>query len=336
MSHDALKDILALLQLTQRLTDGCNLEEALQAVTDTTLALLPGDHASIRLLDATRTAALSSARSGSGRGSAAVHLRVGEGVGGWVLEHGQHARIIDVREDPRFKVTPGQGFAIASMVAEPLISEGATIGVLSVSSPEVGAFSETDELLARLLANCSVPPIQRARLERLAVTDDLTLAFNGRYLASRMLEEMDRARRAGDTLSVLLMDLDHFKNVNDTHGHAMGDRVLRAFVDRVRGATRRADVLVRKGGEEFVLLMPGTMATEAKTIAERIRQNAAEKPIALGEVSVEQTVSIGVATWDGRESPEALELRADRAMYQAKELGRNRVAVAKRDAPRTT
>jgi diguanylate cyclase (GGDEF)-like protein len=335
MSHDALKDLLALLQLTERMTDGRSLEEALQAVTDTTLAILPGDHASIRLLDATRTAALMGARSGSGRDNAAVQMRVGEGIGGWVLEHGKPARVVDVREDPRFKVAPGQGFAIASMVVEPLVSDGATIGVLSVSSPEVNAFSETDELLARLLANCSVAPIQRARLERLAVTDDLTLAFNGRYLASRMLEEMERARRAGDTLSVLLMDLDHFKAVNDSHGHAVGDQVLRAFVERVRAATRRVDILVRKGGEEFVLLMPGTNAVEAKTIAERVRLNAAEKPITLADASVHQTVSIGVATWDGRETPEALELRADRAMYQAKELGRDRIVVSKRETPRT-
>jgi diguanylate cyclase (GGDEF)-like protein len=308
-------------------------------VTDATLSILPGDHASIRLLDGTRTSSLTGARSGSGRQTTAVPLRVGEGVGGWVLEHGKPVRIIDVREDPRFKVAPGQGFAIASMVAEPLTSDGATIGVLSVSSPEVNAFSETDELLARLLANCSVAPIQRARLERLAVTDDLTLAFNGRYLASRMLEEMDRARRAGDALSVLLMDLDHFKRVNDTHGHAVGDQVLRAFVERVRAATRRVDILVRKGGEEFVLLMPGTNAAEAKTIAERIRHNAADKPISvagLADASIHQTVSVGVATWDGRETPDALELRADRAMYQAKELGRDRVVAAKRDTPRTT
>ena len=157
------------------------------------------------------------------------------------------ARVIDVHEDPRFKAAPGQGFAIASMVVEPLVSEGAAIGVLSVSSPEVSAFSATDEVLARLLANCSVGPIQRARLERLAVTDDLTLAFNGRYLASRMLEEMERARRSGDSVSVLLLDLDHFKQVNDTHGHAVGDQVLRVFVERVRAATRRVDILVKGG-----------------------------------------------------------------------------------------
>ena len=251
-------------------------------------------------------------------------------MSGWVLASGKPARVIDTREDPRFKAVPGQGFAIGSMVAEPLVSEGATIGILAVSSPEVNAFSETDELLARLLANCSVGPIQRARLERLAVTDDLTLAYNNRYLPARLLEEMERSRRSGDALSVLLIDLDFFKKVNDTHGHAVGDQVLRGFVERVRAATRRVDLLVRRGGEEFVLIMPSTTTREASVIAERVRREVAERPIEAGEARVAQTASIGVATWDGRETPQALEKRADAAMYVAKAEGRDRVVVSKR------
>jgi two-component system, cell cycle response regulator len=328
VSFDALKDLLVLLQLTEQLTDGRALEDALRAVTDATVTILPGDHASIRLLDASRTHLLASARSGTGRDSPSLQLRASEGVSGWVLEHSEPARVIDVRKDPRFVSSKGQGFAIGSMVVEPLISEGAPIGVLSVSSPEVNAFSQTDELLARLLANCSVAPIQRSRLERLAVTDDLTLAFNGRYLASRLVEELERARRSAAPLSLLWMDLDHFKRVNDTHGHPLGDQVLRTFVERVRAATRRVDILVRRGGEEFVLLMPATSTAQAKVIAERVRASAAE-PVVVGNVRLTQTVSIGIATWNGRESPEALQKRADEAMYFAKQSGRNRVELAR-------
>lgn len=328
MSFDALKDLLVLLQLTEQLTDGRALEDALRAVTDATVTILPGDHASIRLLDASRTHLLASARSGIGRDSPTVQLRADEGVAGWVLEHGEPARVVDTRKDPRFVVSPGQGFAIGSMVVEPLVSEGAPMGVLSVSSSEVNAFSATDELLARLLANCSVGPIQRARLERLAVTDDLTLAFNGRYLASRLVEEMERARRSEAPLSVLWMDLDHFKQINDRHGHPVGDHVLRTFVERVRAATRRVDILVRRGGEEFVLLMPATSTVQAKVIAERVRAHVAE-PFAIGAIRLKQTVSIGIATWNGRESADALQRRADEAMYFAKQCGRDRVELAR-------
>jgi diguanylate cyclase (GGDEF)-like protein len=328
VSFDALKDLLVLLQLTEQLTDGRALEDALRAVTDATVTILPGDHASIRLLDASRTHLLASARSGIGRDSPTVQLRANEGVAGWVLEHGEPARIVDTRKDLRFVTSKGQGFAIGSMVVEPLMSEGAPMGVLSVSSPEVNAFSATDELLARLLANCSVGPIQRARLERLAVTDDLTLAFNGRYLASRLVEEMERARRSSAQLSILWMDLDHFKHVNDRHGHPVGDQVLRTFVERVRAATRRVDILVRRGGEEFVLLMPATSTAQAKVIAERVRAHVAE-PFVMGAVRLKQTVSIGIATWNGRESAESLQRRVDEAMYFAKQSGRDRVELAR-------
>jgi len=328
VSFDALKDLLVLLQLTEQLTDSGRrpLEDSLRAVTDATLSILPGDHASIRLLDASRTHLLASARSGTGHEAPTVRFGIGEGISGWVLAHGEPARVVDVVKDERYVVHPTQGFAIRSMVVEPLMSEGAPIGVLSVSSPEANAFSQTDELLARLLANCSVAPIQRARLERLAVTDDLTVTFNARYLATRLVEEIERARRAGTPLSLLWMDLDHFKRVNDKHGHSAGDQVLRAFADRVRAATRRVDILVRRGGEEFVLLMPSTAGAQAKVIAERVRATVGDTPVELADgVRVTQTVSIGVVTWNGRETPDALQGRADETMYYAKQRGRNRV-----------
>src|SRR6202042_3300115 len=107
MSHDAIKDILVLLQLTEQLADGRPLEDALRAVTDAALELLPGDHASIRLVDASSTQLLSGARSGTGRDTPIVRLGVGEGVSGWVLANGKPARVIDTREDPRFKNVPG-------------------------------------------------------------------------------------------------------------------------------------------------------------------------------------------------------------------------------------
>jgi two-component system cell cycle response regulator len=119
--------------------------------------------------------------------------------------------------------------------------------------------------------------------------------------------------------------------VNDTHGHAVGDDVLRGFVERVRSATRRVDLLVRRGGEEFVLIMPATTSREACVIAERVRSHVSEKPIVVGEAVVAQTASIGVATWDGRESPPALEKRADAAMYVAKSEGRDRVVLSNRE-----
>lgn len=326
---DAQRALEVLLQLTAQLTDDRPLEDFLKAVTDATLELLVADHASIRLLDTARNALLSGARSGTGASDRPMDFKRGEGVLGWIVEHGQPARVDDVALDGRWVHSAGQEFHVRSLMAEPLWASNEVIGVLSVTSPKIGAFGGAEQLLLRLLANCSAPPIERARLRRLAMFDDITMAFNHRYLLPRMVEEMARASRAGGDVSLLYMDLDHFKSVNDRYGHAVGDAVLRMFADRVRKAVRRVDVLVRRGGEEFVLIMPSTGATQAHATAVRIQQTLQGEELEVDNAHrIRQTVSIGVATWDTRESPEQLERRADDAMYEAKRLGRNRVVVA--------
>lgn len=331
--------LVVLLDLTRTLTDERPLEEALQAVTDATLALVPANHASVRLLDANESELLCGARSGAGRDLPPMTFRRGEGLVGWVVEHKLGLLVANAGEDPRYKPDDrrrSQGFIVRSLLSEPLWSAGRVIGVLSMSSPDQGKFSAKDQLLAKLIANCSAPPIERARLRRLAMTDDLTLAYNQRYLHPRITEEVERARRTQRPLSVLLMDLDLFKNVNDAHGHEIGDVVLRLFADRVRTLVRRVDILIRRGGEEFLLLMPSTSLDHAAEAAERIRAALAEQPlpVAMG-LDITQTVSIGVATWNGSETGDALQRRADLAMYRAKQLGRNQVQLAKEDeAPR--
>jgi diguanylate cyclase (GGDEF)-like protein len=318
----------ALLALTAKLTESRPLEESLHAVTDAALELLPANHASIRLLDGSHSDLLSGARSGAGASTRPLHFRRGQGVLGWVVEYKESLSIDDVTKDPRF-VAGKQGFQIRSMIAEPLWSAGQVIGVLSASSQKRRAFTEDDRLLARLLANCCTPPIERARLRRLAMTDDLTLAYNQRYLSPRVNEEIERARRSGQPLSLLLLDLDHFKAVNDEHGHDVGDMVLRLFADRVRSIVRRVDVFIRRGGEEFLLLMPATALEQARNTAERIRRNLGGGELEVGAGRrVRQTVSIGASCWDFKESPEALQRRADVAMYAAKEQGRDRVVVS--------
>ncbi len=324
---DRVDPIVVLLDLTRHLASEERLEHSLQAVTDSALALVDADHASIRLLDDARASLLSGARSGLGTDRAPLTFKPNEGIAGWVVENGGIVRLEDASSDPRFEVRADQGFDVGSMMAVPLWSAGRVIGVLSVSHGETSHFADRDELLARLLANCAVPAIERARLERLATTDAHTLAFNRRYLAPRLEEEMARAKRQNTALSILMMDLDHFKQVNDDHGHAAGDRVLREFADRVRAATRVQDALVRWGGEEFVLVMPDTDAERATHVAERIREAVSGLPIRIdGGADVTQSVSIGVASWDGKELADELVGRADEALYEAKRTGRDRVS----------
>lgn len=322
--------LVVLLELTQNLVDAHPLEDSLQKVCDAVLQLIPGDHSSVRLLDASQQL-LVGARSGSGRELPPMSFKPGEGLIGWVIEHGEGLFVNDAPSDPRFlpdKVMGDRGFIVRSLLAEPLWSGGTVIGCISVSSPIAEKFSPFHHLLIRLLANCSSPPVERARLRRLAMTDDLTLSYNHRYLGPRCQEEIERARRNSATISVLFLDLDHFKKVNDLFGHAAGDRVLRLFADRVRNAVRRIDVLVRRGGEEFVLIMPQTDREQAKLSADRILLAISSTPFDVDGVEIPATVSIGLATWKYEETVESLLQRADIAMYRAKEMGRNRLELA--------
>lgn len=325
-----------LLELTKNLVAGPPLQEALKLVTDAALDLVGGDHASIRVLDRSRTELLSGARSGVGLGKKPVRHVPGVGVAGWVVDHGRPALIADASNDDRFVVKPNQGFEVRSMVAVPLWSAGECIGVLAVTTAKVAAFTDEDEALASLLANCAVPAIEKARLARLAVTDAQTMAYNSSFLMPGLRQHMERLKGTPSSLTVLLIDLDDFKRVNDTHGHAAGDLVLKEFARRLRATTRERDLIVRRGGDEFVLIMPGTDVESARHVAERVKREMSDRTIELSDgVALTQTVSIGIANWDGMEAAEVLEKRADEAMYAAKVAGRNGVVVAERRATST-
>jgi two-component system cell cycle response regulator len=162
----------------------------------------------------------------------------------------------------------------------------------------------------------------------LAVTDQLTGLHNRRYMMNQLKALCARAAKGGDPVSVLLVDLDHFKLINDGYGHDAGDDVLREFAVRLATNVRAVDLPCRYGGEEFVIVMPGTSLTDAERIAERIRLHVGQAPIQVsgGAARLGVTISIGVAaTLGADDTPDLLLKRADEALYEAKTSGRNRV-----------
>lgn len=164
---------------------------------------------------------------------------------------------------------------------------------------------------------------------KMVTTDGLTDCYNKRYLLDALEREIGRAQRFGRSLAVLVMDIDHFKTVNDTHGHLVGDAVLLEFCRRVRANVRLDEIFARYGGDEFVLVACETSPEEAAQIAERIRLAISERPIITEADAIDLTVSIGVACYlGGRVSPEQLIQQADENLYRAKHAGRNCASTA--------
>jgi len=234
----------------------------------------------------------------------------------------------------------GLSDGLASIAMIPLRCRDELIGSINLGSADPNRYTAThaSDFLAHLgvvASLCIENAVNRARLRRSGFTDVLTGWHNRRYLQARMKEELARACRDGRSLVCMMLDVDHFKQVNDRHGHAAGDAVLRELAQRVETEVRGSDVAARFGGEEFVILLPRTTSIEARQVAERIRNAVAAAPFGLpddGHVAV--TVSIGIAEFrpgagrsDLKSLGEALIARADAALYDAKAAGRDRVVV---------
>ena len=162
-------------------------------------------------------------------------------------------------------------------------------------------------------------------LEHAALTDGLTGMQNRRYFDDALREYLDEFRRIEKPVGLMILDLDHFKQVNDTHGHDVGDEVLRTVAKCLKDMTRYHDVVARLGGEEFAVVAPNMDSELLMKLAERIRKSIATTAILTGNVRLKVTTSVGLAIWDRKESADDFFRRADRMLYQAKRLGRNRV-----------
>jgi diguanylate cyclase (GGDEF)-like protein len=184
--------------------------------------------------------------------------------------------------------------------------------------------------VALQLANERYEELEKARAEaeRLSRVDALTDVYNRRHFTEVLAGELSRVRRGGDPPAVLMLDIDHFKNINDEHGHLTGDAVLRASAYRIASILRGSDTLARWGGEEFAILAPGTDHDGAARLAERAREALAKRPVNVEDLELELTASIGVAVAaDGNTTPDTLVDAADQALYDAKRAGRDCVRI---------
>lgn len=301
-------------------------------------------------------------RAGAPRPSAASCLRVGEGIMGLAVATGEAQRCDDCAADERFARLAGNS-PVGSLICLPIRQGSEVLGVLNVSHPGPGFFDPARERLLRLFVaflgqaifhwrhihrmeaviRARTEDLQRAldqaqelreRYEALAVVDDLTGLNNRRFFFPEAQAALSRAQRYEQPFSVLTLDLDHFKKVNDVYGHALGDQVLRDVAEALRAMLREGDILARFGGEEFVFALPGTSGEGALHLARRVRERLSGISWNVDGSVLQVTASMGVASLaedEGKRSTQELLDRlladADKALYASKDGGRDRATV---------
>lgn len=256
-----------------------------------------------------------------------------QAIGAWVMRRGEEFVTADLHADDRIADA-----SVATVVAFPLSCRGQRVGALIGLDPEPSSRRpQLSPALLRavrvLLEPASVAldnALMLKRSEALSVTDDLTSLYNSRYLNLVLRRETKRASRSGRPLSLLFIDLDGFKSINDAHGHLCGSRALVEAAAVIRSSARETDVVARFGGDEFALVLPDTGGEGAYAVGERIRERiAAQKFLAGDGFDIHLTASVGVATLpDAAASVEELMRAADMAMYRVKESGKNGIHVA--------
>jgi len=344
--HTAIKEhvreLRALLTANAALLSTLELEPLLNNVLTAALAAIPAaEKGAILLSDETTQRLQIRATIGYTDPRIQVFAFAGdEGYSAKAVRERRPLLIADARADPaiRYDGDIAEAREILSAIAAPLIplgSDGRPIGVISLDATRREAFTEADLSLLVAFANTAAAAIDNARLhaqvQELAATDGLTGLANRRTFDEALTAELGRAGRYPYPISLVILDIDSFKQYNDTYGHPAGDERLKAIANLLRTHVREPDLSARYGGEEFALLLPHTKKEGALTLAERIRAAAeADAPPHPGGAPVSgYTLSLGVATYpDDAPTPEALLLAADNAELAAKRAGKNRVVAA--------
>jgi len=261
-----------------------------------------------------------------------VKVKISEGIYGLVAATGQAEIFNDLKNNPRFKATAGIDDDAGSMICAPFKGHGQVIGIINAYKLGGELFDTAAFELLMAAANQVGIALENAKLfeetKVLSITDGLTGLYNRRYFMERLTEEFGRTKRYKRSLSVILIDVDHFKKFNDANGHPEGDYLLRTFAEIMKKLARKSDVVARYGGEEFIIILPETDLEMAKITAERLRSEVAKTDFRGGQTQPlgRVTISSGVASYQANTASfEELIKSADNALYQAKESGRNKV-----------
>jgi diguanylate cyclase (GGDEF)-like protein len=325
-------------ELGKALTSSLQLDQVLRTIMEKINEVLRPDTWSLLLMDADKGELYFQIATGKGAEALKdVRIKLGQGLAGWVAQTGEIVVVPDTSKDSRFfaQVDARTKMETRSIVAVPVRFRDHCLGVIELINcvgPE--GFSQRDLALLEALADYAAIAIENARhvqrIHELTITDDCTSLYNARHLNFMLDTEIYRSHRYAFEFSLIFIDLDHFKTVNDTYGHLMGSKLLSEIGTAIKDKCRLIDLAFRYGGDEFVVLLPQTSKENALGVARRLHKLIREA-VWLQEpgLNVHITASVGVASYpsDSRTKAELLHL-ADEAMYSVKNSTRDNVAAA--------
>ena len=328
-----LDDLLVFHQLTRSLTSSFDLDAILRTILEHMERIVEAELWTLLMLDeATQELYYAIAAGGEQEALSGLRVKVGEGVAGWVLEHGETLIVPEAEHDPRMNRKHGvQPQSVRSVIAIPLRGRKGTHGVIEIFNPRAGQMTDYTIAFLHILADHAAIAIENAhdvaRIQQLTITDDTTGLYNVRHLYEVLSRELNRCGPLGLPVSLAFLDLDHFKLVNDAHGHLVGSELLAQTGLRLQELSRKQDWCFRYGGDEFVILMPETGAGAALEQADALLRALMKTEFRMKNgLALTVSASVGVATApeDGA-AMHAIIGWADTRMYAVKTNGRGQV-----------
>ncbi|HNY11601.1 MAG TPA: sensor domain-containing diguanylate cyclase [Candidatus Wallbacteria bacterium] len=327
-SEQKVRELTTLYEISRAIASTLNLENVLNLAMKMINQLMNTRRCSILILD---------------RDFKEVNVRVSQGLSedilrgikiddretvlNFVLRTKQPILIKNLEDDLFFRSVKSERYTTKSFMSVPLNIKDQVIGVINVTDKADESFFDDDDLkLLVTLANQIASDVENARLYEMAVTDGLTEIFNHKYFQQHLEKDMERAKRYQEEISLMMIDIDHFKKCNDTFGHQEGNKVLKKITSILKKSIREVDLLARYGGEEFAIVLPRTPKIGAFEIAQRIRETVENTEFVMGGQQLIITVSIGISSFpDDAALQFDLIRKSDMALYHAKKTGRNRV-----------